>query len=884
LLNELVDCDFSPRFPEPLAEGEPRTLLAQLQHDILDRAPAREGKGRLALADDSIAVLPCPNPRRELETIGAEIWKLVREAPRAGLRFTDVAIVVPPAAAETYLPLAAAVLREASDLPHTIIDAPSATESRVLEAVGLLLALPLGPLGRQDLLRLVMHPIVAARFPDGDPRDWLALAEELDIVHGADRRDHDGTYVDGDRFNWDQGLRRLALGAFLAGRRSGEQRAFVQGGERYLPEELPPELQASAQGFGLLARALIGFAMRARGATQTVAAWMGELRREIATTLVASAPDDEAALARVFAELQRLETVAPGGLRVGYRIAHELVRAALAAFPARSGRYLTQGVTVSTFLPMRAVPFAAVFMAGMGEGRFPAPERFRELDLRGKQHRLPGDVSPREQDQYMFLETLLCARERLYLSYVDRDEVSGERLGPSSTVLELVGLLEAGYLRDGDAAAITRPSPPLRRHEDEAVCAVIPAAARERRAARLGRAMRDAAGGRVLPEWLALRRVLVPEVLAALGPTLGWRAPPSTTLASSQEAGLKVVPFARLLRFLQCPLQGSARALLPLGEDDGDEIAMAAFREHEDFELPRPRAIPLLRDALAGAFRAGVPNDDELTRAYLAAAETASLDGTLPTGAFGAAVRAQHLELLRQWSGVLAAVGTVNARLAPLWLGHGPENEAGLMILPAPQLDIELPGPAGPRALALELHGGTNLVTSIDDAPTTVLLASSSTKDNGYRRDRLRAFVDHVVLAAASPVVAPRRRVLILRPEQEAPETIWLGALDAASARAYLARLATDMLSGVHSYFFPCEGVLGWSAKNPRPELLAYIHMLREDEWTRFSSDWGPIPDARDYPLPESEGEALRLVDERFGTYLALVEEAEGTKPRGRSR
>ncbi|HEX4404138.1 MAG TPA: exodeoxyribonuclease V subunit gamma, partial [Polyangia bacterium] len=229
LLNDLAECDFVPRFADPLTG--PATVLTQLQHDILDRVPARVGAARLELADDSVVVQPCPDPRRELETIAAAIWKLMRP----GLRFTDVAIVVPPSAADTYLPLAAAVLREASDLPHTIIDAPAARGSRVLEAVGLLLALPTGPLGRQDLLRLVMHPSIAGRFPDADPRDWLALAEELDIVHGADRGDHAGTYVEGDRFNWDQGLRRLALGAFLAGRRSGDERAFDAGDERYLP-------------------------------------------------------------------------------------------------------------------------------------------------------------------------------------------------------------------------------------------------------------------------------------------------------------------------------------------------------------------------------------------------------------------------------------------------------------------------------------------------------------------------------------------------------------------------------------------------------------------------------------------------------------------------
>jgi exodeoxyribonuclease V gamma subunit len=866
LLNDLAECDFVPRFADPLAE--PVTVLAQLQHDILDRVPARVGPARLELGDDSITVQPCPDPRRELETIAAAIWKMMRP----GLRFTDVAIVVPPSAADTYLPLAAAVLREASDLPHTIVDAPATRESRVLEAVGLLLALPTGPLGRQDLLRLVMHPSVAGRFPDADPRDWLALAEELDIVHGADRGDHAGTYVEGDRFNWDQGLRRLALGAFLAGRRSGDDRAFDAGGERYLPEELPPERQASAQAFGLLARALIGFATRARDATQTIAAWMADLRRELAATLVAREPEDEAALARVLGELQRLEAVAPADLRVRYRIVHELVRAALAALPARGGRYLTQGVTVSTFLPMRAVPFAAVFMVGMGEGAFPAPERARELDLRGKDHRVPGDVTVREQDQYMFLETLLCARERVTISYVDRDAVSGEARGPSSTVLELLDMLRDGYLRGGDASAVKRDAPPLRRHEDDATCAVVPAAARERRAARLGASLRAATDGLAPPDWAALRALMGGDALASVGPAVAWVAPPPA--ASRRRRGERVVvTLAQLVRFLQCPLQGSARALLPIGDDDAEEIAEASFREHEDFEILRPRATSLLRRVLVDAFANDAAGADAAIDAVFARAlEVAALDGTFPVGVFGAATRRTHRGLLGAWRDGLLARGALTAPLAPLHFGQAPEGLAHATIVAPLELALDLPD--GPVRAAL--HGATWPVTAIDGVSTTVLASLSRTKGGNNGRDILAPWIDHLVLSATGRAAGDPRFVVVLRPDVDATECIALLPVSRERSAALLTSLARQMLERVHAYFLPCEGVLGWRKKSPAPDLTDYIQALRIDNWTRFTSDWGPIPNAKDYPLAP-EDEARRMVDERFGL---LFESCEDLNPR----
>ena len=46
------------------------------------------------------------------------------------------------------------------------------------------------------------------------------------------------------------------------------------------------------------------------------------------------------------------------------------------------GHYLAEGVTVSSFQPMRPIPFKAVFLLGMGEGLFPTPYHRDTLDLR----------------------------------------------------------------------------------------------------------------------------------------------------------------------------------------------------------------------------------------------------------------------------------------------------------------------------------------------------------------------------------------------------------------------------------------------------------------------------------------------------------------------
>jgi hypothetical protein len=227
------------------------------------------------------------------------------------------------------------------------------------------------------------------------------------------------------------------------------------------------------------------------------------------------------------------------------------------------------------------------------------------------------------------------------------------------------------------------------------------------------------------------------------------------------------------------------------------------------------------------------------------------------------------LLLLGQWRDTLAQQGGVESEPARAFIGHGPEGRGPVRILPAPVVTVD--------GAALEIHGETNLLVTVGGAPATLLLASSSSRERGNGRDKLRAFVDHLLLAASDPAGAPRRRGFVLRPDQDDPEEFWLRPLARADARAFLERMAGEILRGVHPYFFPCEGVLGWKKKEneePQPQLLNYIHMLREDDWTRFTSDWGPIPNARDYPLPEDEQKARQLVEERFGLYFDTLEAA----------
>ena len=880
LLTRLAGGEVDARFvAPPSGAGTPR--LAAFQAAVLERRPVAP---RAARTDDhSLTVVPAADPRRELETIAAEIWARMRADET--LTFADFAVIVPAASASVYLPLAQAVFGAASRLPHTIVDLPRPAERRILDAVGLLLELPLGSLGRPDLLRVAMHPAVARRFPEVDPEDWLALCEALEIVRGADRADLAASYLTRDRISWEQGLRRLALGAFLSGPRSGEERPFVLDGEELLPFDLPPSLEPAARALGLVARELIAFADAARGAPAPFETHAALLRRTIAQTIFPEPGDEEAALGDALRALVDIAAFVPAELAVSFRLAAELVKSRLGGTPRRHRS--PEGVTVASFVPMRALPFRMIFVAGLDERVFPSPVETRALDLRSGAPR-PGDVSAREQDQHMFLETLLAARERLTLSYVARDAVTGEPRAPSSVIEALLALDDPEHAQEAAAAAesaspslqMMRQRPPLARHEDPAACAVIPAAARERRAAAIGASLRRAGGGvRQLPPLSELRGALGPDAWASVAADLDWVAPPPTVAAARARRGLTLID---LRRFLECPLQASARVLLPVGDDaDAMTDAEAALREHEPLDEARAATIPFLRQVLTGLLaepaHSGQDRDEDrqLDAAYDCAAALKRLEGKLPDGLFGRAIRQRHLGLLRCWrDGLRAATGSLLAAPAPLWLGGAPEHRRDVLIRPA----LSVPFADG---TSVALGGRTELCARAADGARVILLLASSTSQDKLERDLLGPYFTHLALAALDAAGAPQPSlVVVVRPDRDGTPSFKrrvLLPIASEEAARRLGGLTSELLREVHAYFLPCEGVFHWKDHSDRGETIGVrqsILLLRDDSWTRFASDHGPIPDPRDYPVPP-EIDAQEMVARRFGPYFEAFETEE---------
>ncbi len=120
-----------------------------------------------------------------------------------------------------------------------------------------------------------------------------------------------------------------------------------------------------------------------------------------------------------------------------------------------SRNFLGGSVTFCAMLPMRSIPFRVICMIGMNGDLFPRQDRSLNFNLMADAPRR-GDRSLRDEDRYLFLEALISAREKLYISYTGQSIKDSSEIPPSIAVSELIDHIEGSFLVKGEKPGVIR--------------------------------------------------------------------------------------------------------------------------------------------------------------------------------------------------------------------------------------------------------------------------------------------------------------------------------------------------------------------------------------------------------------------------------------------
>jgi exodeoxyribonuclease V gamma subunit len=882
LLNQLTDCDFDPHYVRP-ASGPKPTLLAALQDDILLRNPDRNRQHLDAAQfedDSSIRILACPGTSREAEIVASAIWSVVKDSSGPNpIRFHEIAVLIPDASIEAYLPHLESVFERQHRIPIEIAGRRFVHYSRVAEAVELLLALPMGRFTRDEIVRIITHPAVAGAEPECDPERWSAWCAEAGVLFGADREHLANTYLDGNLYHWDQALSRIALGVFMTGERSGDTRLAETAGGSYLPLELGQEAGDGAMRLVRRARELIADATAIGAARLTLPQWSRALTAMVSKYV----HESDAAGARVLGWcLQAIAEMAPEefrGAAVGYEIAREVAAAALAEAESAQGQIRGRGVAVGSMLALRSLPYRAIFVMGLGEATFPARERRDPMDL-ARAERKVGDVPASERDRYLFLEAILAARERIFLTYVNRNPQTGETLEPSAVVRELEFIL-CGYLDESTLKNLTivhpvsrydlryfreLPQPPADGVHPE-LSSFDFDAMRGARMASLRMLAGSAAKGAALP---GRDDPLLDYLPAALQPEVREAVELVTAPASGTSVGKApeeiAVSLTALRRYLECPLQGAAR--YALGMNDEEDEAEAADAD-EPLQQTRMDRVMLLREVFS---RAGGIDDPALDELWESRFKIAEMQARAPAGVFAGAARESDRAELKRWYEQASASGADDVRcFHEVRMGAADEFARAAETLDPLIIDLEVAEPGGElRTRRVRINGTLGLMRRQRADGSFDMALHAILPHKVMPVHFLRIALGMVVLSAAGQPVAPAFTAAIVGAADKKPEvrqrTIAPPARE--DARKYLSALVSDLLSAGNDYFLPIEAVEAARKEIRRggspDDLVAAVEGLRDGSGEKSRSAYGPVRDAWVRFEAPAGDEIARIIRRRY--------------------
>ncbi len=432
-----VESDVSHLFQRPGQES----LLSLFQEEILDFSPGeKEGvlpKREVRSGDFSIQIHSCHSRLREVEVLHDQLLELFSSVP--GLAPHEVLVMAPDI--QEYAPLVEAVFESVSReryIPWALTDLPEYGSNPFIQTFLELLDLSLAPPTAPQLMDILEVAPVSRRFGlDGDGleelRRWVG---ESGIRRGL------GFSQDQSLQNtWRFGIDRLMVSYSFAGE------GFLNG---ILPYETPVEGDG-ARSLGALSLFVSRVArfVESAGRPRSSAEWSGLIVDLLDGLFLPQGAEEEAAALFIRETAAQLEFLASGGgiESLEYQTVRDFFRDRLSR-STHPRRFISGKVTFSSLVPMRAIPARVICLLGMNDSDFPRRRPPLDFDLMARNPR-SGDKFPREEDRYLFLETLISARECLYISYVGRSERDNSLKVVSGVVSELLDALEQRYVGPG---------------------------------------------------------------------------------------------------------------------------------------------------------------------------------------------------------------------------------------------------------------------------------------------------------------------------------------------------------------------------------------------------------------------------------------------------
>jgi exodeoxyribonuclease V gamma subunit len=378
---------------------------------------------------------------REIEVLRDNLLAMFEEDPH--LLPKDIVVMTPDI--EVYAPYIQAVFATQADerlrIPFSIADQRARGQGRLIDGFFSFLDLKGSRFSAARVMRLLESPGVKEKF--GLNRTGIEIIErwirDTRIRWGIDgvHRQKMGLPAVSEN-TWSAGIRRLLLGYAMPG---NNQLMF----DGILPYD---KVEGSEiHSFGKFLDFMDTVFRYAEELTRPkqLQQW-GALLKRLLDDLFLPGEETEPeiqSLLKIFDDLVNRQTDSAFDEKLEFESIRFYLDQRLDKLSFGSG-FMTGGVTFCAMLPMRSIPFKVICLMGMNSDGFPRKAQLLTFDLIAK-HPRPSDRSRRNDDKYLFLESIISARSKLYISYVGQSIQDNSRIPPSVLVSELLDTIEKGF-------------------------------------------------------------------------------------------------------------------------------------------------------------------------------------------------------------------------------------------------------------------------------------------------------------------------------------------------------------------------------------------------------------------------------------------------------
>ncbi len=438
---------FDDAFDQDSSQQKKDTLLARVQRDILNLSepeqcemPADHGQ--------SLVIRSSHSELREIQALHDYLLHQFNAEP--DLKPRDVIVLCP--AIEDYAPYIEAVFRSSYDseqydehprLPCSIADRTLMNSEPLIAAYIDLLQLPDSRFEVSKIMDYLRLPAIQIKFgftnTELDTIEWWLNEASIHWgINSAHKEKISGLDKASATFTWQWGLERLLVGF-------AQSDSETLSGNRLL---LPHVEGQDAVLLGRLMQLLERLQYHARELTRarTAEQWQTYLY-ELAEQFFSVQKEEQAAediIRKVINDLLENTAQASYSAPIDYIVVRNYLQQNFNQ-PDTGSHFLTGQITFCSMIPMRSIPFKIIAVLGLNDGKFPRQSIPVSFNLMTQGKRRKGDRSRREDDRYLFLEALISARQKLYLSYQGRDIRKNSERQPSLILKELMTYLQKFY-------------------------------------------------------------------------------------------------------------------------------------------------------------------------------------------------------------------------------------------------------------------------------------------------------------------------------------------------------------------------------------------------------------------------------------------------------